>query len=253
MKVVIIEDEIRTADDLRSTLQNLDRRINFCATLDSIEAAVDYFSSHEMPELIFMDIQLADGLSFEIFKSVTITCPVIFCTAFDEYAMEAFKVNGIDYILKPFDDKSLAASLSKIKQLENHFSSGSALLKNLTELLAKPKSYKSGFLVSYKDKMIPVSAEDIACFYYHNDLTFLVTLANQKYLLDLTMDEIEEKVDPSIFYRANRQFIVSYKSIKEVEHYFARKLVVKVEVGIPEPIIVSKAKANSFLRWMENR
>lgn len=253
MKVVIIEDEARTADDLRSTLQNLGHEIVVTAALDSIETAIEYFSSHQMPDLVFMDIQLADGLSFEIFKSVTITCPVIFCTAFDEYAIEAFKVNGIDYILKPFDTKSIANSLSKLKRLETHFNSGNTLLNNLVQLMQKPKSYKTGFLVSHKDKMIPVSVEDIACFYYHNDLTFLVTFGNQKYALDLSMDEVEGRIDPSLFYRANRQFIVNFKAIREVEHYFARKLVVKVGISVPESIVVSKAKAGNFLKWMENR
>lgn len=253
MKVVIIEDEARTADDLRSTLQNLGHEITVTATLDSIETAIEYFTNQPMPDLVFMDIQLADGLSFEILKSVTITCPVIFCTAFDEYAIEAFKANGIDYILKPFDNKSIANSLSKLKRLENHFNSGNTLLNNLAQLLTKPKSYKTGFLVSHKDKMIPVSVEDIACFYYHNDLTFLVTYGNQKYPLDLSMDEIEGRIDPSVFYRANRQFIVNFKAIREVEHYFARKLVVKVSISVPESIVVSKAKASNFLKWMENR
>lgn len=253
MKVVIIEDEARTADDLRSTLQNLGHEIVVTATLDSIETAIEYFTNQPMPDLVFMDIQLADGLSFEIFKSVTITCPVIFCTAFDEYAIEAFKVNGIDYILKPFDTKSIANSLSKLKRLETHFNSGNTLLNNLVQLMQKPKSYKTGFLVSHKDKMIPVSVEDIACFYYHNDLTFLVTFGNQKYPLDLSMDEVEGRIDPSLFYRANRQFIVNFKAIREVEHYFARKLVVKVGISVPESIVVSKAKAGNFLKWMENR
>lgn len=253
MKVIIVEDEAKTAADLKLTLMKLDGEIRVAAILDSIEASVDYFSAEEMPDLIFMDIQLADGLSFEIFKSVTITCPVIFCTAFDEYAIEAFKANGIDYILKPFDDTSIANSLSKLKHLENHFNSGNILLKNLSHLLPKPKVYKTGFLVSYKDKIIPVAVDDIACFYYTNGLTFLVTFANQKYSLALTMDDVEEWLNPSLFYRANRQFIVSYKAIKEVEHYFARKLVVKVPVNVPESIVVSKAKASNFLQWMENR
>lgn len=253
MKVVIVEDEAKTAADLKLTLMNLDRGIEVSAILDSIESVVEYFSTNSMPDLIFMDIQLADGLSFEIFKSVTITCPVIFCTAFDEYAVEAFKANGVDYILKPFDDESIANSLSKLKRLEAHFNSGNTLLNNLAQLLPKPKSYKTGFLVSYKDKMIPVSVDDIACFYYLNNLTFLVTFGNQKYPLDLSMDEVEGKLNPSLFYRANRQFIVNYKAIKEVEHYFARKLVVKVGITVPESIVVSKAKASDFLRWMESR
>ncbi|HEX3007255.1 MAG TPA: LytTR family DNA-binding domain-containing protein [Bacteroidales bacterium] len=253
MKVLIIEDEYRTALDLKTTLQALEGSIIISATLDSIEGTVEYFRKNDMPDLIFMDVQLADGLSFEIFKTVKITCPVIFCTAFDEYAIEAFKSNGVDYILKPFDDKSIAHSLEKVKRLESHFNTHNTLLTDLSTLLAKPKAYKKGFLIPFKEKMIPVSVDDIACFYYKDELSFLVTAENQKYMIDQTMDSIEEKVDPANFYRANRQFIINYDAIREVEHYFARKLVVRLTVNLNEQIVVSKAKASDFLRWMENR
>jgi two-component system, LytTR family, response regulator LytT len=253
MRIVIVEDEAKTAADLKSTLQKIDHTITVLAILDSIETSVEYFNLQGIPDLVFMDIQLADGLSFEIFKTVNISCPVIFCTAFDEYAIEAFKVNGIDYILKPFNDKNIANSLQKVKQLESHFTSQNVLLKNISEVLSRPKAYKSGFLISYKGKMLPVSIADIACFYIQDELSFLVTFANLKYPIDYTLDEIETMIDASQFYRANRQFIIHYSAIKELEHYFARKLVVKVLVTVPESIVVSKAKASDFLRWMENR
>lgn len=253
MKIVIIEDEAKTAADLKSTLQKIDNTISVLAVLDSIETSVEYFNLEGIPDLVFMDIQLADGLSFEIFKSVNISCPVIFCTAYDEYAIEAFKVNGIDYILKPFNDENIANSLKKIEKLESHFTSQNVLLKNISEVLSRPKAYKSGFLISYKGKMLPISISDIACFYINDGLSFLITFSNSKYPIDYTLDEIETMIDTSQFYRANRQYIIHYKAIKEVEHYFARKLVAKILVSVPESIIVSKAKASDFLKWLENR
>lgn len=253
MNIVIIEDEIKTATNLKATLIKVDPSINVITLLDSIESAVAYFKQSNSIDLIFMDIQLADGLSFEIFKQVAIPCPVIFCTAFDEYAIEAFKANGVGYILKPFDDRSIIESLNKVKRLESHFSSSNQLLKNLSELLSKPKTYKTGFLVPYKEKMIPLPTLEIAAFYIYNDQNFIITLENQKYPVNYSLDELEQQLDPVQFYRANRQFIINYKAIDQAEHYFARKLVVKLKVNVPEQIVISKAKASEFLRWMEER
>jgi len=253
MNVVIIEDEAKTAADLKDTIQKADPSSIVLATLDSIESSVEYFRNHPMPDLVFSDIQLADGLSFQIFKSVTVSCPVIFCTAFDEYAIDAFRANGIDYILKPFDEQTIKNSLIKIKKLEMHFSSQNDLFIRMGTALLTQKAYKTAFLVSYKDKMIPVATCDIASIYIADEAVRLITFSNQKYGLDYTLDEIENMLDPKLFYRVSRQYILHFKAITEVEHYFARKLAVKVVVVVPETIVISKAKASDFLRWMENR
>jgi DNA-binding LytR/AlgR family response regulator len=253
MNIVIIEDEAKTAADLKDTIQKVDSSAKVLITLDSIESSVEYFRNHLMPDLVFSDIQLADGLSFQIFKSVTVSCPVIFCTAFDEYAIEAFRANGIDYILKPFDEQTIKNSLIKIKKLEMHFSSQNDLFIRMGTALLNQKSYKSAFLVSYKDKMIPISTSDIACVYIADEAIRLITFSNQKFGLDYTLDEIENMLDPKLFYRVNRQYILHFIAITEIEHYFARKLIVKVSVPVPETIVVSKARASDFLRWMENR
>jgi DNA-binding LytR/AlgR family response regulator len=253
MQIVILEDEAKTASDLKETLIYIDRSIEIVKMIDSIEASVDYFQKNGMPDILFADIQLADGLSFELFKTVTITCPVIFCTAFDEYAIEAFKTKGIAYILKPFDEESIRKSLDKVKQLEQHFMSQNSLLKNIGEVLLRQKAHKAAFLIAYQGKIIPVSTSDIACFYIVDEMVYLHTFANKKYMTDYSLDEIERMVDPNQYYRANRQFILHFNAIVEVEPFFARKLMVKVGVNVPNNIIISKAKASEFLDWMETK
>jgi DNA-binding LytR/AlgR family response regulator len=253
MQIVILEDEAKTAIDLKETLMHIDRSIEVVKILDSIETAIDYFQKHEMPDLVFSDIQLADGLSFEVFKTVNIACPVLFCTAFDEYAIEAFNTKGIDYILKPFDEQSIRKSLDKVKQLEKYFTSQSSLLKNLGEVLLQQKAYKTAFLIAYQGKMIPVATSDIACFYIADEMVYLLTFTNKRYMTDYSLDEIERVVDPKQYYRANRQFIIHFNAIVEVEPFFARKLVAKMSVNVPNSVIISKAKASEFLDWIENR
>jgi len=252
MQVLLIEDEQRTALDLQSILRELDPGIAIAGIVDSVEGAIRYFQTHQRPDLAFMDIQLADGQSFEIFQEVHIDCPVIFCTAFDEYALQAFQVNGVDYILKPFDRESVGRALNKVKNLQNFFQQGPAGLEKLAELLQKAKpAYKTSFLVGLRDKLLPVAASDVAYFYIEHEITFLHTYEGKRYVVNHTLDELEKLLDPRQFYRANRQFLVNYKAVSEVEHYFARKLRLKLSASTKEPIVVSKAKASEFLSWME--
>lgn len=254
MKVLIIEDEQRTALNLQAILSDLDPGIDVLGIVDSVEGAIHYFQTHPSPELIFMDIQLADGQSFEIFQEVRIECPVVFCTAFDEYALQAFQVNGVDYILKPFDRESVGRALAKVKNLQNFFQQGPAGLEKLADLINKMKpTYKTSFLVGHRDKLLPIAASDIAYFYIEHEITFLNTYEGRRYVVNHTLDELEKSLDPRQFYRANRQFLVNYKAVSEVEHYFARKLLLKLNAVTKEPIVVSKAKASEFLSWMEQR
>lgn len=253
MKVLIIEDEINTAIDLKDTLLRIHKNIEILDILDSIEAAVVWFEEHQVPDLVFSDIQLADGLSFEIFKKVKVNCPVIFCTAFNEYAIKAFEANGIDYILKPVNDQKLSQSLEKIDQLSSFFNGNHTndltLLLNALKLPLKP--YKKNFLVSYGERMIPFEVNDIAGFYTENGNCYLLTYHNKIYTVTYTMEQLEHHLDPLLFYRANRQYIIAFKSIKAVEPYFSRKLFVHTMVKFPTDVIISKQKATSFLNWME--
>lgn len=254
MKTLVIEDEYKTALDLKSTLQEIEPGIEVLDVLDSVEGSIEYLQSHPMPELIFMDIQLSDGQSFEIFSEVKVSCPVIFCTAFDEYAIEAFKVNGIDYVLKPFDKATIKRSLDKVKNLQNFFQNREAGLNSLVEVVKKLyPEYRTGFLVSFKDKLLPISVNDIDYFYIEHEVTFLHTFGGQRHILNYTLDELETMLNPHQFYRANRQYLVNYQAIREVEHFFARKLLLKLSAPPKEQVLVSKAKASDFLRWMEQR
>lgn len=256
MKILIVEDEQRTAQDLQATIREVLPDAVFLATLDSVEASVEWLSKNPMPDLAFFDIQLADGLSFDIFEEVKVACPVIFCTAFDEHALRAFQVNGVDYILKPFDQASVRRALEKVRTLENFFQKRDGDLESrLAKLLgeARPSGVKTTFLVSQRDKFLPIAVSDIAYFYIEHEVTFLHTFDNRRFMLSHTLDELEKTLDPRQFYRANRQYLVNAKAVLEVEQYFARKLRLKLSAQTKEPIVVSKAKASEFLLWMENR
>lgn len=252
MKVLIIEDEMPTALDLEKTIKEIDSEFELLGFIDTVESAISYFNTHPAPDVVFMDIQLADGKSFEIFDEVEIKCPIIFCTAFDEYAIEAFKVNGIDYLLKPFDKQSVEQSLKKLNELKAHFNRAYPDQEKMTEILHSiQRNYKTSFLVSFRDKMIPLLAEEIAYFTIEHELTFLYTFEQKKYLVSSTLEELENQLDPNMFYRANRQYLVNFASVSEVEHYFARKLLLKLKTETKQPIVISKAKASSFINWMQ--
>lgn len=254
MKIVIIEDEVQTAWDLQNSIQQLHPDYNIVATLDSVEAGLEWFSQNAQPDLIFSDIQLGDGLAFEILQQVKLSCPVIFCTAYDEYALRAFQNNGVDYLLKPIKQESLKKSLDKFTLFKNpQTNNNSSMLQGLIEEITKNyRSYKSTFLVSFRDKMIPVNSNDILFFKITDDGVELCTKSNERYRLAWSLDQIELTVDPKLFYRANRQYLIACHAIKEVENYFERKLLIKSDPFIPETIIVSKAKSADFLKWLEN-
>jgi len=254
MKIVIIEDEVQTAWDLQTSIQQLQPDYEVVATLDSVEEGLEWFSHNAQPDLIFSDIQLGDGLAFEILQQVKLTCPVIFCTAYDEYALRAFQSNGVDYLLKPIKQESLKKSLDKFNLFKNPKTNyNGLLLQDLMEKITQNfKSYKSTFLVSFRDKMIPVNSNDIIFFKITDEGVELFTKNNHRYRLPYSLDHIESMVDPKLFYRANRQYLIAYHAIKEVENYFDRKLLINIDNLNTEPIIVSKAKAADLLKWLEN-
>jgi two-component system LytT family response regulator len=251
MKVLIIEDEIRAARELQHILQLIDTDIEVVATIESVEQALQWVATHPLPDLIFSDIQLADGLCFDLFRQKRISTPVIFCTAFDDFLLHAFDTNAVSYLLKPITREKVAKALDKFSLLKAAFDKGSAQqgLHNLLQQL--PPSYKTALLVHQQEKIIPLPVKEIAFFYLDNNLIAVSTLNNQKYFLTSTLDELEQLVDPFLFYRANRQFLISRHAIVNAERFFARKLVVKLQAPTPETVIVSKAKASDFLHWLE--
>jgi len=254
MNIIIIEDELRTAKSLETIIKDLKPGAHIIGQYQSVEDSVEALLNDAQPDLIFMDIQLADGLSFEIFKSVKITCPVVFCTAFDEYSLEAFKSNGVDYVLKPFSKDDIKEALRKVDDLKNFFQNKTA--PDLESLLAKlnpPSSGKTSFLVFKNQKYTTVQTDSIAFFYIRNDATSLMCFDGQEYTLSQSLDNIVASVSAKQFFRVNRQYLVNFKAIKEVEHYFLRKLYVKLVIETPEKLLINKEKSHSFLDWMEER
>ncbi|RNI21890.1 LytR/AlgR family response regulator transcription factor [Rufibacter latericius] len=254
MNIVIIEDEPLTAEDLADTLVEVEPSARIVAVLASVKAAVAYFRENLQPDLIFSDIQLGDGLSFEIFQAIDITKPVVFCTAYNEYALEAFRANGIDYILKPFNRATIQKTLLKYKQLQESLAPAKPDYQALLQLLdnrqgqQKPQSV----LVFQRDKIIPLPIDQIAVCYSQNLFTHVLTFDQRKFTLNQNMEEMEA-ICGAQFFRANRQFLVHYKAIKEASQYFGRKLSVALTIPFTEEIIISKAKSPVFLNWLGSK
>lgn len=254
MNIIIIEDEIRTAKSLEQIILKIKPEAKIIGQYQSVESSVEALSGGIQPDLIFMDIQLADGLCFEIFKAVRITSPVVFCTAFDEYSLEAFKNNGVDYVLKPFSKDDIQEALRKVDELKNFFQQ--KVVPDLNDLLSKlgaPSSFKTSFLVFKNQKYTTVPVESIAYFFIRNDYTAIECFDKEQFIISQSLDQIAASVSPKQFFRVNRQYLVNFKAIKEVEPYFLRKLYVKLVVETPEKLLVNKEKSHNFLKWMEER
>lgn len=253
MNVVIIEDEELTANDLAGTILKTDNRVQISAILSSVKESVAYFRENREPDLIFCDIQLGDGLSFEIFKECDITAPVIFCTAFDEYALKAFKANGIDYILKPFSGKTIEEALNRYKTLRDNFMDINAPIGRILELFEDRKNKKQNtVLVYHKENIIPVKVDDIALFHIENEVTRLITFSRQHHIINKSLEELET-IAGNDFFRTNRQFLINRNAIKSASQYFSRKLIVTLLIPFSERITVSKEKASLFLNWLSGK
>ncbi len=252
LDIIIIEDEQRAATELAKQLVALNPAIEVMATLDSVSGSVNWLLNNPMPDLIFMDIHLGDGNCFEIFRQVQLTCPVIFCTAFDEYALEAFKLNGIGYIVKPIDEGRLREALQKYEVLQQHYVPHATTTEILSRIVQHQPRYKTSFLIPFKNKMIPLPVDAIACIYVKQERTFIVT-ADEELLINKTLDQLQAELDPSLFYRVNRQYIVSFRYIREIEQLSGRKIGIILTVSYDEPIVVSKDAASGFKAWMEGR
>jgi len=250
VKIVIIEDEQLTADDLAETILKVSPGVKIIARLSSVKDAVVWFRKNEQPDLIFSDIQLGDGLCFEIFRKHPITTPVIFCTAFDEYALTAFKAHGIDYILKPFDEQTIAGALTRYKELERKFLGDNKQIETILQLFENRKNQKKGtVLVYHKDKILPINLQDIALFYLEYEITHIITFGQKNFIINKSLEELEE-ITGIFFYRANRQYLINRKAVKEVSQYFARKLSITLSIPFSETITISKVKVPDFLNWL---
>lgn len=248
MKVLIVEDEILTSKRLKKMLLTLDSSIEVIDMIDSIESSVEWFNNNPAPDLVFMDIQLSDGLCFEIFDKVKVDPPVIFTTAFDEYAIQAFKVNSIDYLLKPIKQDELKQSLQKFHTLKERFSSVYEVLKKIS---FNRKVYKARFLVKTGQAFVKVDCNDIAFFHSENKLTYIILFSGKKYTIDYTLDELERELNPESFFRISRQYIININSVESVHTYFGGSLKLHLNPKVQEEIIISRRRAAGFKDWMD--
>lgn len=249
MRILIIEDELHAAERLQELLLQLDASIEVVAILDEIVESTAWFQSNEAPDLAFFDIHLADGSSFEIFKRAQVDCPIVFTTAYDQYALKAFEVNSLDYLLKPIDVKDLERALGKFKK--QYSAPASFDYSALTKLINQPaRNYKERFLVTKGSSLIPVAVSEVAYIHTDNGLVYLQTHGKDKYLLNYKMEELEQMLDPKKFFRANRQFITSSTSIQKVHPYFNSKLKIDVQPKHSTEIVVSRLKASEFKAWL---
>lgn len=251
MKILIIEDEINAAKELERILHQLDPANVVLAIIDSVGESIEFLKRKSPPDLIFSDIQLADGMCFEIYREIPVKSPIIFCTAYDEYMLDALETNAVSYILKPITEEAVSKALEKYKRLRSAFEPIAAT-RAIAELGQQLKyTYKKTLLVEQREKIIPLPVSDIAYLYLENAVIKIATLKGQQYFITSTLDELERMLDPESFYRANRQFIINRFAITSIERFFSRKLVSKLIVETPETIVISKANASDFLRWLE--
>ena len=246
MKAIIIEDEQPAVDKLINALSRYDPAIQIVAELKSISEATKWFAHNPMPDLVFMDIELTDGLSFKIFDTVSITCPIIFTTAYDDYWQEAFEHNSIDYLLKPIKQQKLEAALSKYESLKKHFS------QNLQQLLSQKtgNGLKKRFLVKRGIDYISIKTEDIAYFYAAHKVVCLVDSKGNKYILDQSLADLEKQVDPSTFYRVNRKYLVHINAIRKIKSFPKSKIQLEIEPSVTEEIVISQENVTAFKEWM---
>ena len=252
MNILIIEDEPHTAQTLSEIIVQVRPDSIILEILESIEQSVKYLSNdNNLPDLIFADINLADGLSFEIFSKVKLKCPIIFCTAYDQYTLQAFKTNAIEYVLKPVKEEEVELAFTKYETLKESLKPDTEIVSMLKNTFQQKENYKSSILVHFRERFIPIEVNKIAFFVVDAEVLYIQTFDNQRYPVFKPMSEVEASIDPSLFYRINRQVLLNKKAIKEVEPYFKRKVIVKTDLNIKEKLIVSRLKVAEFMNWIE--
>ncbi len=254
MRILIIEDEEIAAGRLKKLVKQYNQNIEVMDVLDSINAATEWFRKNELPDLLFLDIQLADGLSFEIFNRVDIKVPVIFVTAYDDYAIRAFQLNSIDYLLKPIDYEELEIALNKFEQLKEIFSDSIVTRKSIElieqYLSGKGNAYKERFIVKLGTHIYPVYVSDIICFSSIEGSNHIHT-QDKKYIFEMTLDKVEQVVDPALFYRVNRNYIIKLSFIKELVKYSRTQYKIKM-MFYDEDILLSRDRAAHFKKWLDS-
>ena len=254
MNVLIIEDEYPAAERLQNMLTRVDGTIWVRAVLESVEAAIRWLRNQAAPDLILSDIQLSDGLSFEIYEQVLVQSPIIFTTSYDEYAIRAFKHKSIDYLLKPIKYEELQRAIEKYRNFRQEFSEQNPAirLEQLLDVLSHTgRSSKKRFLVKKGEQLIPIADDDTAYFYTENELVYLTTHAGKKYVLDYTLEQLSTLLDPVRFFRINRQFIVSLGAVQQIHTYFSSRLKLQLQPAAGPEVLVSKGQVKRFKAWLE--
>jgi DNA-binding LytR/AlgR family response regulator len=257
MKVFIVEDEELAVKKLRKTLESVDSTAEVVGIADSIRSSVSWLQNNPTPDLILMDIELCDGQSFEIFDQVDVKSTVIFTTSYDEYALKAFKVNSVDYLLKPVQKEDLKAALTKLQNMKTMYAAQNdspslnvdSLVKELQSKL-QPKEFRKRFLVKHAQKLVSVDIEEIAYFYSDGRLNFFKTYDNRKFVVDYTMDELEDMLDTQRYFRISRSFYVSINCIDQIHDYFGNRLILHLKPPVDKEAIVSREKVTEFKVWM---
>lgn len=255
IKAIIIEDENLIAKELQYKIREVAEDIEVIQVLPSVKTANKWFLENAEPDLVFADIQLSDGTSFDIFARYQLRCPVIFTTAYDEYAIQAFKVNGIDYLLKPVDEDDLRKAIEKARAIIDSKAEYPRDLQSLLQIISNPsenkQKYKSTFIVQHQRQWLPVSVDDIACF-YRDSINFIYTNKGERYVLDFaTLEEVEALLDPMLFYRANRQAIIHLNAIQSVKPHENQKLTVTLKSPLKMEVDISREKAPHFKKWLD--
>jgi len=251
LSVLIIEDEIPNALRLKEMLLQLDDTIQITAQLQTLRASIQWLNENKHPDLICMDIRLTDGLSFELFNQVEIQSQVIFITAYDEYALRAFEVNGIDYLLKPLELHKLENSLRKVKNMIG-LADHSGMQDILKKIEIRENVYRSRFLVAYRDMFVPVITSDIAYFTSENKKNYLITHQGQRYQTEQTLEELEAELNPQNFFRVSRQYMISVQSIHKIYQSFNGKLKIELVPANGESILVSRDKSATLKKWLNS-
>ncbi len=253
MKVLIVEDEVTAGEHLEFLLKSIDPDIEILAILDSVKSSIAYLSKTNNAELIFMDIHLSDGISFEIFDELKIATSIIFTTAYDQYAMKAFKVNSIDYLLKPINKSELSQAIEQFKSVKLLEKPINNQIENIIASLGlEKKSFKLTYLVQKRDVFLPVKVVDIAYFYIDIGIVKAVTFDNTTFVINEKLEDIELEIDSKYFHRVNRQFILNKNAIVEIKTYFNGKLVVTVNPSFNDRIEISRAKVKFFKEWLNS-
>jgi len=253
IKVLIIEDEAPAFRRLQRILEEIDSEIEILEVIDTVKDAVNWFEIGGKADLIFMDIQLADGLSFDIFRQVKVDQAVIFTTAYDEYTLKAFEVNSIDYLLKPIDKERLELSLNKWEELKKLYSGNLDIQGILDQIQPESKKYRSRFLVRSRDELFPVKTEEIAYFFMDSGVVYLRRTDGKKFPIESPLDNLERELDPNNFYRINRQFLCHIDSIASSVQFDKGKILIELLPKNEETVLVSRDRASQFKRWLEGK